>query len=325
MHVLPSPKTEVKRFLRCFTPQGATGAPEGGALFKYLFLESASEAREGMSERFIQKGPDIVIQGGPLFSHPGPGCGAWRPSFRRYADFCCRVSGRSLSTTSEGLKALTVFGVPMMYRMILEHDRLDSYDLSSLPLLLRRRCPAERGGRAMAQEVWPFPILLRAMGQRGSIRPRLLTPMGEAMVPGSTGRITPLSDGSAPCTPRHAGTGSPGEPGELLVSSEHMVRAYWNKPEETATALLKWQDDSGTGRAISFGSMSIGICFYLDRSVDTIKHKGYRVASWDRSRPAGTSGGHRLLCGGHTPDEKVGERIKAFVVLKQDVRRGQRL
>jgi long-chain acyl-CoA synthetase len=60
--------------------------------------------------------------------------------------------------------------------------------------------------------------------------------------------------------------------------------------------------------------------FYLDRSVDTLKHKGYRVAVSEieavlQEHPAVIS-----ACVVGVPDEKVGERIKAFAVLKQDVK-----
>jgi len=63
-----------------------------------------------------------------------------------------------------------------------------------------------------------------------------------------------------------------------------------------------------------------GWLFYLDRSVDTLKHKGYRVAVSEieavlQEHPAVIS-----ACVVGVPDEKVGERIKAFAVLKQDVK-----
>ena len=60
--------------------------------------------------------------------------------------------------------------------------------------------------------------------------------------------------------------------------------------------------------------------YFVDSTADTIKHKGYRVSSSEieaalQEHPA-VSGS--MCCGGS--DEKVGERIKAFVVLKADVK-----
>ena len=63
-----------------------------------------------------------------------------------------------------------------------------------------------------------------------------------------------------------------------------------------------------------------GYLYFVDRTVDTIKHKGYRVSASEieailQEHPAVISS-----CVVGVPDEKVGERIKAFVVLKKDVK-----
>jgi long-chain acyl-CoA synthetase len=58
----------------------------------------------------------------------------------------------------------------------------------------------------------------------------------------------------------------------------------------------------------------------VDRTVDTIKHKGYRVSASEiesvlQEHPAVISS-----CAVGIPDPMVGERIKAFVVLKEDIK-----
>jgi long-chain acyl-CoA synthetase len=63
-----------------------------------------------------------------------------------------------------------------------------------------------------------------------------------------------------------------------------------------------------------------GHYYFVDRTVDTIKHKGYRVSS---SEIEGVLQENQAVIGACVvgiPDEKVGERIKAFVVLKEDVK-----
>lgn len=113
---------------------------------------------------------------------------------------------------------------------------------------------------------------------------------------------------------------SPNQPGELLVYSEKMVREYWNKPEETASSFveldgLRWYR---TSDIISMDED--GHLYFIDRTVDTIKHKGYRVSSSEieavlQEHPAVMSS-----CVVGVADPKVGERIKAFVVLKEDIK-----
>jgi long-chain acyl-CoA synthetase len=63
-----------------------------------------------------------------------------------------------------------------------------------------------------------------------------------------------------------------------------------------------------------------GELFYVDRSADIIKYKGYRVSCSEieavlQDHPAVVG-----ACVVGVPDPKVGERIKGIVVLKEDVR-----
>ena len=63
-----------------------------------------------------------------------------------------------------------------------------------------------------------------------------------------------------------------------------------------------------------------GYLYFVDRTVDTIKHKGYRVSASEIE--AVLQEHHAVLgsCVVGVPDPKVGERIKAFVVLKEDIK-----
>jgi long-chain acyl-CoA synthetase len=60
--------------------------------------------------------------------------------------------------------------------------------------------------------------------------------------------------------------------------------------------------------------------FFMDRSVDMIKHKGYRIAAAEVERVLQEHHAVLAACVVGVPDASVGERIKAFVVLKTDVR-----
>ena len=63
-----------------------------------------------------------------------------------------------------------------------------------------------------------------------------------------------------------------------------------------------------------------GRYYFVDRTVDTIKHKGYRVSSSEIEGVLQENAAVIGACVVGIPDEKVGERIKAFVVLKEDVK-----
>jgi long-chain acyl-CoA synthetase len=111
-----------------------------------------------------------------------------------------------------------------------------------------------------------------------------------------------------------------GDPGELLVSSNRMVQAYLNKPEETAGSFAQidgrlWYRTSDIVRQDENGFL-----YFVDRTVDTIKHKGYRISASEIEAVLQEHPAVIESCVVGIPDQKVGERIKAFVVLKKDVK-----
>ena len=116
-----------------------------------------------------------------------------------------------------------------------------------------------------------------------------------------------------------------GEAGELIVSSDHMVSAYWKKEEETQEAFLEIDGSRWyrTGDVVRMDEN--GFFYFVDRTADTIKHKGYRVSSSEIEAALQEHPAVLAACAVGVPDEKVGERIKAFVVLKARRERGHRL
>ena len=112
----------------------------------------------------------------------------------------------------------------------------------------------------------------------------------------------------------------PGQPGELLGTSPFAVKAYWNKPEETKDCFIEIDGEVWYRTKDIVHIDEQERVFYLDRSVDMIKHKGYRIAAAEIERVLQEHHAVLSACAVGVPDEKVGERIKAFVVLKTDSR-----
>ena len=215
-------------------------------------------------------------------------------------------------------KARTLIGVPALYRMILEHDRLDKYDLSSL-----RYCFS--GGDVLPREVgdrwrerFGRPIYI-GYGATETIGGVAMTPTDEDSPEGAMGRVVGAKEVLI-VDPVELTPVKPGDPGELLVHSDPMVSEYWNKPDETARSFA----DIGGRRYYRTSDVvrldENGFLHFVDRTVDVIKHKGYRVSASEvecvlQDHPAVIAS-----CVIGVPDPNVGERIKAFVVLKKDVK-----
>jgi long-chain acyl-CoA synthetase len=109
-------------------------------------------------------------------------------------------------------------------------------------------------------------------------------------------------------------------PGELLVSSENMVDGYWNKPEETALHFINLDGKLWYKTGDILRMDENGWLFFVDRSVDMIKHKGYRVAATKIESVLLKHDAVSECCVVGVPDKDVGEKIKAFVVPKMDAR-----
>lgn len=111
-----------------------------------------------------------------------------------------------------------------------------------------------------------------------------------------------------------------GEPGELLVTSDLAMKEYLNKPEETKKSFVQLNGETyyRTGDYVKKGEE--GQISYVERSADILKHKGYRVSA---SEVEAVLQDHPVVVGAcvvGVPDRKVGERIKAIVVIKDDAK-----
>jgi long-chain acyl-CoA synthetase len=110
------------------------------------------------------------------------------------------------------------------------------------------------------------------------------------------------------------------ETGELLVTCDCTLKEYWNKPEETQRAFVRINGRTYYRMGDFVSRNEDGCLVYMERSADVIKHKGYRVSA---SEIEAVLQDHPTVIGAcvvGVPDPKVGERIKAIVVLKEDAR-----
>jgi len=297
---------------------GTTRFPKGVPITHGLFLESARVQLE-VSDMIIPRGHNVVVQGAPLFHILGQIFGLGPLCLRGESVILLpRVNLDGLMDAVQRHKASSLFGVPALYRMILEHDRLDSYDLSSLKYCFSGGdvLPPELGQRWRERLATP---IYQGYGATETVGGVSLSPPGQENPPLSMGRVLP-NKAVKIVDPETLGDVEPGTPGELLVHSDPMVRQYWNKPEETRESFLEldgrlWYR---TGDIVRMDQD--GYLYFVDRTVDTIKHKGYRVSASEIEAVLQEHPAVVAACVVGVPDPKVGERIKALVVLKSDVK-----
>ncbi|MHC4513898.1 MAG: class I adenylate-forming enzyme family protein [Planctomycetota bacterium] len=210
-----------------------------------------------------------------------------------------------------------LLGVPTLYRRMLENDRIDRYRLDSL-----RYCYC--GGDVLPTEVfhrWKelsgVPIFQvygstevgHVAYSRLDLEPR----------PDVIGR--PLD--SYRCMVADPDTlepVAPGEVGELLVTADFTFKTYWNQPDETARCYVEIDGDIFYRMGDFVAQDENGEIRFVERTADIIKHKAFRVSA---SEVEAVLQDHPTVVGAcvvGVEDERVGERIKAIVVLKESVR-----
>ena len=297
---------------------GTTRHPKGVPITHRLVLEQAHE-QVSVSGALFPLEENVVMGSAPLFHILGQttalgtllvhgGTILLQP----------RVNPDAMMDDIQRRKAKTFIGVPALYRMILEHDRLDQYDLSSLVYCFS-------GGDVMPQDLaerWQAkfgaPVYI-GYGATETVGGVSMSPADRPMPPGSMGQVL-ASKEIRIVDPVDLNQVPLGESGELLVHSNPMVSAYWKKPDETARSFVEIDGKLFYRTADVVRMDENGYLYFVDRTMDTIKHKGYRVSASEiecvlQDHPAVTS-----ACVVGLPDPKVGERIKAFVVLKKDVK-----
>jgi long-chain acyl-CoA synthetase len=296
---------------------GTTKFPKGVPFTHNLFLASA-RAQIAISKPLFAPEENVILGNAPMFHILGQTCGLATLLVGGTLILQPKINLDAALDAIQRFKAKTMIGVPTLYRMILEHDRLNQYDLSSVQYWFSAGdvLPVEIGKR------WEQKFgrkVLQGYGATETCGGVAMCPVDIENPPKSVGRILAIKKIKIvdPATLEPVKTG---DPGELLVSSDHMVTYYLNKPEETAESFVEIDGIKWYRTADVMSLDAEGNLYFVDRTVDTIKHKGYRVSA---SEIESVLQEHPAVIGScvvGVPDEKVGERIKAYVVLKEDIK-----
>ncbi|MDA4122269.1 MAG: long-chain fatty acid--CoA ligase [Thaumarchaeota archaeon] len=226
-----------------------------------------------------------------------------------------RFDAETVMKTIEKYRVTSYCGVPAMYIAINNNPKQSKYDLRSV-----RSCIS--GGA-------PLPVV---------VRKRFIEITGAALVEGyglteasPVTHCNPIGEGSLV---REGSIGMPisgteaavvdmddpkkilpiGQEGELIVKGPQVMLGYWNRKEESDNVLKDgWLLTGDVARMDEDGYF-----FIVDRKKDMIDVGGFKVYPREVEELLFT---HPLVKDAAvvgTPDEKRGEAVKAFVVLKPE-------
>ena len=297
---------------------GTTGFPKGVPGNHIGMTSYVNDVTDDVAYGHLKEGEDVYIAVNPLFHIMALGlCMAVGLNKGNAVLLMPVPQVDAIMSTIERFGARWFLGVPALYRMILENDRLESYDLSSLAYCY---C----GGDVLPAEVfhrWKERFDVPIYQVYGSTEAGHVAYSRIEKDPNPSTIGLPLR--SRTCIVVDPETLEPmatGKTGELLVTSPYTMKEYWKKPDETKRSYIEI-DGRIFYRMGDFVSQNEdGQLVYMERSADVIKHKGYRVSA---SEVEAVLQDHPTVIGACVvgiPDPKVGERIKAIVVLKEDAK-----
>ena len=296
---------------------GTTGLPKGAMLTHYNLVVNEAQA-QAMWLPFFEEGKEVVI--------------AYLPFYHVYGQVIIMLDGLIwgytlvIFTTPDlddilhaigTYKATVFFSVPSLYDVLKDHEKTDRVDWRRFKVLFS-------GADALLADV------ARGFERRTGVKVHEgygltetspathVNPMGRIKF-GSLGIPVP-STMAAILHPEENEFLPLGETGEIAIKGPQVMKGYWKDPEETSEKLVNIDGETWL-RTGDLGSMDDeGYFHFYDRKRDLIKYKGYSVfareveevlKSHPKIKEAGVVG---------VRDPRVGEYVKAAVVLEADSR-----
>ena len=203
-------------------------------------------------------------------------------------------------------------GVPTMYWALLQHARASGVDPGAAASL--RLCAS--GGAPMPLAVLrEFERVFRArvLEGYGLSETSPVVTFNQLQRPSKPGTVgLPVFGVEVRCFDEHDRAVAPGERGEVVVRGPNVMKGYYGNPDATAEATRGgWFRTGDIGQLDAEGYLSI-----VDRKKDMILRGGFNVYPREIEETLHAHPAISLAAVVGVPDERLGEEVKAFVVLK---------
>jgi long-chain acyl-CoA synthetase len=216
-------------------------------------------------------------------------------------------SAREFWTVVEKYEVNFWSAVPAVYQILLRDKHRKDYDLSSMEFGICGAAPLTEETMTAFQETFGCPIVegygLTEATCVSTINPRHgVRKVGSIGLPCPGQEVKILDDEGNEC--------APGEPGEICIGGDVVMKGYFGRPEETAEAIVDGFLRTGD---IAYRDED-GYIFIVDRKKDMIIRGGENIypkeidnllAEHPKIQEAATIG---------VPHETWGEEVKVFVI-----------
>jgi long-chain acyl-CoA synthetase len=294
---------------------GTTALPKGTMLSHYNLLASENLLKEFLG---MEEGREVDLAYMPFYFVGGQLIIMLRALLRgsKLVIFTTPDPDDILAA-AEKQKATIFVGAPGMYEILRDYEKTDRVDWKRFKFILAG-ADTLLEDTARGWEKRTGTQLHECWGMTETSGIGMFTPKGKVKV-GSFG--LPMSGCMAAVVDPDTNEFLPvGEIGEMIFHGPGVMKGYWQAPDETNKALTEiegmvWLK---TGDLVKMDEE--GYFWFYDRKRDRIKYKGYRmsareieevIASHPQVKEVGVIG---------VPDQKVGEKVKAVVVLQGEAR-----
>jgi acyl-CoA synthetase (AMP-forming)/AMP-acid ligase II len=249
---------------------GTTSAPKGVVgNHTAIYLESMTMCLEA---RFTEEDRFVAMM--PMFHTAQLNCHCTSAVMVGAAIFVERAFDASrLLERIETEQITQIFGLPMMYRAMLDHRDIETRDLSSLRRALYAMAPMPEAQLRRCLDVIGCDFYLLFGQTEMSPTATLFRPEHQLTHNGAAG--TPVTNVQVAIMDADGRLLEQGEQGEIVYRGPHTMSAYLKDPEATSEAFaFGWFHSGDVG---SFDGD--GLLWFRDRKKDVIKTGGENVAS----------------------------------------------
>ena len=297
---------------------GTTGQPKGAELTHFnVYLNSVTAFNMHLPMIDFTRGGQLTcLITLPLFHTTGQ---TVQMNSNLYAGNRCvllpRFDAEATLTAMVREKVDFWIGVPTMYWALLKFVEETGFDVGPVVEQLK---PPTSGGAPMPvelidkfREIFGLQVL-EGYGLTEASPIACFNQLGRPPKPGTVG--LPLPGVEMKCFDDNDKEVPRGTRGEVVIRGHNGMKGYYKRPDATAEALKGgWLHTGDIGIIDEDGYISI-----VDRKKDMILRGGYNVYPRELEEVIITHPSISLCAVIGIPDEKLGEEVKAFVVLKQN-------
>ena len=295
---------------------GTTGPPKGVILTHFNIIANYTQVNAFIEQ--LEDGKETFIAYMPYYHAAGMGIGVVLATLCGYTQVIITTPDvDDIINAILRYKATFFLGAPTMYEILKDYEKTDRVRWSNLKVIISG-ADALHEFTAKDWEDRTNAKIVEGYGMTETVSTSTINPVGKERY-GSIG--IPIPNTMVAVLDPDEDQFLPIEKlGEIVVSGPQVTGGYWGRPDATKECEavidgIRWWRTGDIGRMDEEGY------FYIyDRKRDLIKYKGLRIFAREVEEILKSHPEIKEVAVVGVPDRKVGENVKAVIVLESDAR-----